>query len=289
MLIKEKVLISAFEECLEILIKCYPEQEARQITSWVFEEVTGMQRHLFRLQNRSFTEDELHQLNKIIQRLQLFEPIQQVLGHAYFRRLKLQVNKYTLIPRPETEELVGYVLRQAKLITAPVRIIDIGTGSGCIAISIKDEMPEAMVYALDISAEALQVARANALNCATMVNFVLGDFLEANTLAKLPQVDIIVSNPPYITKSEETMLDKHVRDYEPAQALFVPDDDPLLYYKQLTTYALLMPRVWLFSEVHENYAQQTAALFTNKGGKQTQIFIDMQGKARMVASFFEKS
>lgn len=287
MLIQEKELKAALESCKQLLLNLYEEREAQLICSWIMEEITGVKQHLFRMENRQLSESERMVLNEMMGRLLHHEPVQYVLGYAHFRKFKLHVNANTLIPRPETEELVGHVLQHLQTSSLPLRVIDIGTGSGCIAISIKDEMPRTAVFALDVSQPALHLARNNAVSCGTDINFICCDFLMENEMLQLPQVDVIVSNPPYITKAEEQLLDKHVSKFEPSQALFVPDHDPLLYYRQLAAYASRQKAVWLFTEVHENHAQQTAALYNKAGAKQTQVLSDLQGKERIVKCLFD--
>lgn len=279
--------MAALESCKQLLLTLYEERETQLICSWILEEITGVKQHLFRMDNRQLIESERMVLNEMMGRLLQHEPVQYVLGYAHFRKFKLHVNAHTLIPRPETEELVGHVLQHLQTSSLPLRVIDIGTGSGCIAISIKDEMPRTAVFALDVSQPALHLAQNNAVSYGTDINFICCDFLAEDVMLQLPQVDVIVSNPPYITKAKEQLLDKHVSKFEPAQALFVPNHDPLLYYRQLAAYAYRQKTVWLFTEVHENYAQQTAALYNKAGAKQTQVLSDLQGKERIVKCLFD--
>ncbi len=288
MLIYEKSIDACFRACIHYLEGIYGSPEADAMAGWLFEDLFHIKRAMLRLQERNLTTAELRKLNKQLRRLLAHEPIQQVLGYAFFRTLKLKVNRYTLIPRPETEELVGHALELSSSFSKPPVMIDIGTGSGCIAIALKHEMPKASVFALDVSKRALQVARTNAAIYFADVHFINGNFLSGKVMESLPMVDIIVSNPPYITKTEWKDLDIHVRDFEPLKALIVPDDDALIYYKKLAEYARKQNEVWLFAEVHETYAAATATLMEHMGGMHTVLINDMQQKPRIVKTFFRK-
>ncbi len=288
MLIYEKTIDACFRACSLSLQGIYGSSEADEMAGWLFEDLFHIKRAMIRLQQRNLTAAELNKLNKQLRRLLAHEPIQQVLGYSFFRTLKLHVNRHTLIPRPETEELVGHALELSCSFSKPPVMIDIGTGSGCIAIALKHEMSKASVFALDVSKRALQVARTNADKYRADVHFINGNFLSGKVMESLPMVDIIVSNPPYITMTEWKDLDLHVRDFEPVKALIVPDDDALIYYKQLASYARIQKQVWLLAEVHETYADATANLMEQMGGMNTVLINDMQRKPRIVKTFFRK-
>ena len=226
----------------------------------------------------SFETEE--QLLKILERLKQAEPVQYVLGYAWFCGLRFKVNKYVLIPRPETEELVDWIVKQNK-IQSP-HILDIGTGSGCIAIALAKQIPEATVVAKDISKDALNTATQNAL-----INNVDVKFLEADILNQHSneiKYDIIVSNPPYVLQSESETMCRHVLQYEPATALFVPDDDALIFYKAILKYAgiHLKPGGKLFFEINPFKAEEITALLKSSNFIELSIKKDLQGRDRMV-------
>ncbi len=226
----------------------------------------------------SFETEE--QLLKILERLKQAEPVQYVLGYAWFCGLRFKVNKYVLIPRPETEELVDWIVKQNK-IQSP-HILDIGTGSGCIAIALAKQIPEATVVAKDISKDALNTATQNAL-----INNVDVKFLEADILNQHSneiKYDVIVSNPPYVLQSESEAMSRHVLEHEPATALFVPDEDALIFYKAIVKYAgiHLKPGGKLFFEINPFKAEEITALLKSSNFIELSIKKDLQGRDRMV-------
>jgi release factor glutamine methyltransferase len=201
--------------------------------------------------------------------------------------MKLTVNEHVLIPRPETEELVQLVLDQAMFDNTTPSILDIGTGSGCIAIAIKKNMPAARVTAIDVSMHALDIAKGNAAAQQTDIDFLAVDFLDEKRWNHLPKFDYIVSNPPYIPLNEKDKLDINVTAFEPHQALFVPDNLPLLFYEKIAVFGNthLNSHGTIFMETHEDFAKETAALFT-KDYKNVSIKKDLFGKERMVTASF---
>lgn len=226
---------------------------------------------------------------KIAERLLSGEPVQYVLGEAWFRDLRLKVDKRVLIPRPETEELVEWIIQDGVRSSSSTSdedvgplILDIGTGSGCIALALKKELPDAEVFGIDISYKALDVASANAEHLGLEVRWLEMDVIK--DWGWLPPSDIIVSNPPYVLRSEEASLADNVRKFEPRQALFVPDDDPLLFYDTLAVMAseLLQPGGRIYVETHADMAQRVAELFRNEGLTDIVIRKDLSGKDRMV-------
>jgi len=234
---------------------------------------------------------QLSQLQEIVDRINRHEPVQYVLGEAQFFGRRFFVNRSVLIPRPETEELVALVINHLsqKAIAQPA-ILDIGTGSGCIPVTLYSEIPAAKVYATDISADALDVAKANAGNLNAQVTF-----LKHNILAEqLPftSLDIIVSNPPYITEKEIANMHPNVVKYEPHVALFVPDNDPLKFYRSIAAKAFtaLKSGGLLAVEINEAFGQETAELFKAEGFSDVKIVADLSGKDRVVtATKTEKS
>jgi release factor glutamine methyltransferase len=235
-------------------------------------------------------------LDDIIKRLKSDEPIQYITGISWFMDLKISVNPSVLIPRPETEELVDYTIKKLQDIS-PLRgegvenkntnILDIGTGSGCIPLAIKKNLPGSEVFGLDISADALQVARHNGQNLGLNVNWIQGDILAENVLSPELMFDAIISNPPYITIEERKIMEASVLKYEPDVALFIGNDDPLQFYKAIIPFAkkYLSQHGFIALECNENFSKEVAKLYKQKIG-QSDIITDMQGKDRFVFSAF---
>ena len=220
------------------------------------------------------------------------KPIQYIIGSTEFYGLPFTVNKNTLIPRPETEELVNWIVKDAqKTNLQPTTILDIGTGSGCIAISLAKNLPSAEVYAIDISEKALQVAKQNAKQNGVTVHFIEADILSSDTnlnTTKDLRFDIIVSNPPYIRNLEKVEIKKNVLDYEPHTALFVNDENPLIFYKAIADFAKknLKKEGKLYLEINQYLGKETTALFQNKGFKSIELRKDLFGNDRMLKASF---
>lgn len=224
---------------------------------------------------------EEQRLNDYIERLNQSEPIQYVLGETEFYGYRFEVNPSVLIPRPETEELVHLILSENKN-ESSLSILDIGTGSGCIAVSLKKEIPHAAVSALDVSEKALATAKKNAdLNNAEIF-FIHKDVLSTGT--ELPRTTIVVSNPPYVTKSEKALMKQNVLAHEPFLALFVEDHDPLLFYRAIAQKAKysLFPKGKIYFEINEQFGKETAAMLEDTGFGNVKILKDLQGKDRIV-------
>ncbi len=227
---------------------------------------------------------QVNSFTKALKRLLKNEPIQYILGETQFLSLKLKVNPHVLIPRPETEEIVDIVLSELKRAyeNKKPKILDIGTGSGAIAISLAHYLPQAEVYALDISTKALEIARINAENNKVKVNFIEKDILSQDSLSQ--KYDIIISNPPYVRQSEEKLMQDNVLKYEPGQALFVSDENPLLFYKKIGALAheYLCPMGYLYFEINEFLAKDTKTLLKSIGFQAIKVYKDFRGKDRMV-------
>ena len=255
--------------------------EAETIASMVFESVAGISpSSLAREPQQLIDAAKQLKLGEYLSRLKLHEPVQYVLGEAWFYNMKLKVSPAVLIPRPETEELVEAVVKH--LSDKPgSSVLDIGTGSGCIAIAIKKKRPDAIVTGLDISSDALSVAKGNAASQSVPINFLITDFLDEQSWANLEKADVIVSNPPYIPEGELHMLDKNVTAFEPHQALFIADKNPVLFYEKIRNFAKshLKKDGKIFLEIHESFARETAGLFEPEA---TTILKDMQGKERII-------
>ncbi len=281
------------------LIPIYEEREASLIASMVMENVTGLTR-VDRLakKDQPLVVQQLHHLTEIAQKLGQHEPIQYVLGECFFHGLKLYVNNHVLIPRPETEELVEWIINDVKVSgknvfqrkegeadeTTQLKILDVGTGSGCIALALKKTMPKAEVWGCDVSEEALNVARRNGAQLNIRVDFQGINFLDESQQRSLPTVDIIVSNPPYIPEKDKATMRPNVLAHEPHTALFVADDAALIFYKALALFGhkRLYENGFIYVEISENAGKATARIFEDAGYQHVEIKQDMQGKDRMV-------
>ncbi|MDZ4750879.1 MAG: peptide chain release factor N(5)-glutamine methyltransferase [Flavobacteriales bacterium] len=262
------------------LIPIYGEREAFQISIMIFQHVMNWSKtDLIMKKNDRLTESEILKLHFPTKEIAAGKPVQYVLGSAYFCGFDFEVNENVLIPRPETEELVRWVVLENTIIN-PI-VLDFGTGSGCIAISLKKMIPQAAVKGVELSEEALNVAKRNAIKLNCEVEFVQSDMRQF--LFECP-ADIIVSNPPYIGISESSEMNSNVVNHEPHIALFVPDEDPLLYYKVLHGLALknLKSGGMIALECHEVYAGAVRDMFLSSGFSNVQLREDMQGKPRMV-------
>lgn len=235
------------------------------------------------------TEEQAESISKILVELKTGKPIQYVLGHTEFYGLPFKVNPSVLIPRPETEELVEWIISSVgSSKSAAGRILDIGTGSGCIAIALKKNLPEFDVSAVDVSQQALQIAKENAdLNNAN-INFFRDDILSPKSEIVNRKSKIIVSNPPYVTIHDKIQMHQNVIDFEPHTALFVPENDPLIFYKAIADFASenLEPGGLLFFEINESYGEQIVELLNYKSFKNIELKNDMSGRDRMIKAFF---
>lgn len=264
----------------------YSEGEAGQITDWVMENLTGSkkaERMLYK--NADITSKEEVLLRQYTERLLQHEPVQYILNESWFCGLRFYVDKNVLVPRPETEELVEWVVSNCKFPVDQLRILDIGSGSGCISVSLKRRIRRAEVWGCDVSDAALAVAKKNAESLGTDVNFVQLDFLDSTTWQALPSFDIIISNPPYIPAKDKKDMQPNVLLHEPATALFVPDNDPLVFYKAIAEFGKthLNKAGSVFTEIHESLGERTLEIFKSAGYK-SELKKDMQQKDRMIRS-----
>lgn len=279
-----------FNEARTVLTKelknVYDTDELKNIIDLVIEFVTNLPRiEQVKDKKNYLTCEQLDSIDTITERLKRNEPVQYVLGQAWFAGMKFKVNKNVLIPRPETEELVDWITKESqKLKIKNQNILDVGTGSGCIPITIKKKLPQATVSAIDVCSEALFTATENAIELNTEVNFLLLDFLDEEKWKELGQYDVIVSNPPYVKQSEVNTIHERVKEFEPHLALFVPDDDALIFYKKLAAFAIghLKPGGNLFVEINEALGKDVADLFSEKGLSSIEVRKDMQAKDRIV-------
>ena len=269
----------------ETLSPLYPPGELRSMIHLIMTAVchlTSPQQILCK--DRKITEKEKNQITAIVERLKNHEPIQYILCETQFYSLPIQVNPSVLIPRPETEELVDLILTSTQ--DKSLQIIDIGTGSGCIAIALAKHLPSAQVFATDISDPALQTAVTNAKLNHTAIQFIQSDILDTpSAIAQIPGMfHLIVNNPPYITNQEKETMEPNVLNYEPHQALFVPDNDPLLYYKAIARFARrkLAPEGLIYLEINPLYDLQICRVLHESGFLRTEIIRDLSGKNRMI-------
>lgn len=264
------------------LKELYPPREANTIATYIFED-------LFQpidgpAAQRYWTEEEQTVFERVIRELREFRPWQYVVGSTQFYGLPFYVDEQVLIPRPETEELVHFIIKRHE--DQPVDILDVGTGSGCIGVTLKKNLPAAIVTLLDVSKGAVEIAKKNAAANAVEVLGLQLDILNPKHTAVLPKYDIIVSNPPYIPPSDKPQMRENVLQHEPHLALFVTNGDPLQFYKVLASLGKekLYENGWLYVEIHEKFGPEVVSCFQQEGYKNCQIFQDMYGKNRIVAA-----
>ena len=282
--------VGAFiEQAKQELQHLYDESELQHVVFLMLEEVLGFSRTDLQLRSREeLDEKSIERLDDFVRQLKAGRPLQYVLGYAWFSGMKFIVNENVLIPRPETEELVEWILSPVTELTTTNLILDIGAGSGCIAISIKKALPAAAVHAIDISEAALLVAKQNAETNAAVVNFFKGDILSTdfqNTVEE--KFDVIVSNPPYVRKSEMNSMASQVKDHEPHTALFVEDEDPLIFYSAIADFAKthLKEGGQLFFEINATLGTEVRNLLLKKGFLNVELKKDISGSDRMVRAF----
>jgi release factor glutamine methyltransferase len=302
-------LAEAEKNFISQLAPLYDKEEAKELAFYVFHQLSGISKSDFFLKrdHRISDKDESSSI-LVLEELKTGKPVQYIFGETVFYGLPLKVNPSVLIPRPETEELVEWVLKEVggrktedgrrktegrsrrsevggQNPKSKIRnILDIGTGSGCIAIALKRHLPEAKVYGLDISPDALEIVRQNALLNNTRIEFLNADILKNTNPLPNIKFSIIVSNPPYITSAEKQQMHINTIKYEPHSALFVPDKDPLIFYKHIIDFARihLLAGGLLFFEINENLGAQITDLLDQKGFSDIALRQDMQGKDRMI-------
>lgn len=280
---EERTVKEAYEFTVEALLPLYGDREAGSIAAILFEELFGWNKMERVLSGGTpFENTNTTILEEAIKKMRTGVPVQYVLGYEWFSGMKFFVNEHVLIPRQETEELCALILKENKLPNP--KILDIGTGSGCIAISLAAALPKAEVHGIDISRGALDVAKKNNILCGSRVKFSQQDVFEEKIPEALSGYNIIVSNPPYITESEKDSLHKNVVENEPHLALFVADNDPLLYYKRIAILSKNIAKdgATLCFEINEKYGNEVAAIMENYGYKKVMVFKDLNGKDRIV-------
>jgi release factor glutamine methyltransferase len=269
-----------FRESIRHLIASYENHEASSITRLLFEELELDYLKVFSNPDMEIHPDKYRKLKLFLEKLERNTPVQYVLGYSWFYDRKFRVDPGCLIPRQETEELVSIILKEKKAFPF---ILDIGTGSGCIAITIKAEIPESEVWAMDKYSEALKNARANAELQNLDINFLEDDILIPNHKLYPEEFDLIVSNPPYVRESEKDQMHANVIDNEPGEALFVEDSDPLIFYRAIRdfcTFKLKRGGI-LYLEINEKLGDETASLFVGEF-EDTRIVKDLSGKNRFI-------
>lgn len=288
----------------------YPKEEIDSFFYSCIEHYLNLERFILAIQpGITLNKDEEQPLFEALSELKLEKPLQYILGTAHFMDLELHVDENVLIPRPETEELVQWILDDARsqmsevrnqkgeefkldaersrsVISTPLndhslRVLDIGTGSGCIAIVLAKQLPDAKIYALDVSEGALKVAQKNAASNGVDVTFLHDDILNSNIELNF---DIIVSNPPYVRELEKDEIQKNVKNYEPGTALFVPDEDPLVFYRAIISFAEkhLSEKGKLYFEINQYLGEETKALFNHLNFSEIELRKDMFGNYRML-------
>lgn len=282
------LLADFIRQATRTLEDIYPSPEARGMVLMLCEDRLGVKNYTHIVQpDYAIAEDRLEELSADLERLRRSEPLQYVLGHTEFCGREFTVASGVLIPRPETELLVMEVVRHALDLRRPARVLDLCTGSGCIAWTAALDVPDSDVVAVDISEDALRIARSQFGQDGPC--FVKADVLDLNQSFCEGSFDIIVSNPPYIKESEKAAMRSNVLDYEPELALFVPDDDALVFYRAVAAWALrlLRPGGYGIVEINETLGAETEALFRSSGLVNTRQIPDLSGKIRFVE--FEKA
>lgn len=259
-----------------------PDDEINSISQAILERVTKQSlAKLLLYPERPLTRQQENEVEKIVHRLKKNEPLQYIFGETSFYGLKFNIDKRALIPRPETAELVEWVLNDNKT-NVSKSILDIGTGSGCIAVTLAKKLPKSYVSAFDISGDALSLAKENAQCNNVQIDFEQMDIIHPQTISK--KWDIIVSNPPYITEHEKDGMAANVLDYEPHQALFVSNNDPLIFYRSIAVFAKqhLKHSGQLFFEINRSFGKKTVDMLADTGFTQVELKQDISGNDRMI-------
>ncbi|SHI97259.1 release factor glutamine methyltransferase [Mesonia phycicola] len=276
----------------EKLLSLFPETEVESFFYLLTEAYLEKTRIQLALEpDFEINSEQLQQFEKALQRLFQQEPIQYILEETEFFGYPFQVNQYTLIPRPETEELVAWIIedvaaRKQETNTAKISILDIGTGSGCIPISLAKELPQAKVSSIDVSKEALQIAQNNSALNQVEVKFIQQDILQAESLPE--KYEVIVSNPPYVRELEKEQMHQNVLDFEPELALFVEDNNPLIFYRKIARLAknALTKNGVLYFEINEYLPEEMVSLLEEIGYQHIELKKDIFGKFRMCKASF---
>ena len=269
------------------LVTLYPHEEAQALARWIWEDILFVDKHShFVKKERVLTPEEIGQVDQCVERLLQGEPIQHIVGYGYFYGRKFSVSPHVLIPRQETEELMVWI-RDKHLGSSALRVLDIGTGTGCIPISLDLEWRErgqaATLMGMDISPPALEIAQKNASELGASVRWIHQDIFQGQ-MDQFGDLDILISNPPYIPEQEKETLFFNVRDRDPDLALFVPQDDPLLFYSQIAQLGLtwLKPGGSLYVEVHSDFGEAVKTLLNSLGYTSVVLKKDLNQRDRMI-------
>lgn len=284
MKIRDNTIRSAANYFSKELSNLYAEPELQQLLHLTFLHYFGCSKIDFITNDKKLlSESELLKIIYTIKGLKKNKPLAYILGEWEFYGISLKVNEHTLIPRPETEELVQLIINENNHQKA-IKILDIGTGSGCIALALKKHLPKATVSAWDISEEALKIATENAVKNNLAISFNQIDILKYTTTSSSEKYDVIVSNPPYISENEKSLMQENVLNYEPHLALFVENNNPLLFYNAIADFALkhLTTTGKLYFEINEKYGKEVKELIFAKGFCNSEIVEDINGKERMI-------
>jgi release factor glutamine methyltransferase len=269
---------------LASMTEIYDEREASAICSLVLERLTGMSRGVQLMHKTdSLTRIQVVDFDQYLEDLQKGRPVQYVLGEAWFGGWSFYVDENVLVPRPETEELAEWLLLDYSNHQSTLTILDIGTGSGCIPIYLKNKRNDFKITAIDISHSALEIAKKNAEKNKTSVDFFQLDIRDKQDQEKINRVDVIISNPPYIPERQRASLEPHVRDFEPGLALFVPDEDPIVFYKIISAFAKrkLNEGGAIFLEIHHDFAPMITDWY-QENGYAVELKKDFSGNNRMI-------
>lgn len=283
----EFTLQSYYNHAVQTLCEIYPSSEAHAIINWVYEDLFTIRKPQIAFLNRELTLSETDQLNQILNRLKSYEPIQYVLGYTYFLGHRIRVNNNVLIPRSETEELTELVIKHIQSNPETVyNVLDIGTGSGCIPIAIQKACKNARVFAIDISQEAINTANENALHARADIQFRCANFLKEPKVFGDMSFDFIVSNPPYISQKEQNTMEQNVVQFEPHLALFVPDNDALIFYRHIAEFAQtnMAPNGQLFFEINQQLGKETVSLLHDSGIKHVELIKDINNNDRFIVA-----
>jgi len=267
------------------LINYYPKNELLSFTKIIFENVFHMSSvDVIMNENLILSDKEINKLQNIIKRLRNFEPIQYIIGYTEFYNLKFKLTTDVLIPRPETEELVDLIISENNN-KKSLQILDIGTGSGCIAVSLAKNLFNADIIAMDISEVALNTAKSNASTNKAKVSFIQQDILDFKSINNIGKFDIIASNPPYVLNSEKEYMEKNVLNFEPKLALFVEDDNPILFYKAIAKFAKqnLNKKGKLYFEINNKFGKEIKKFLESLEFKNINIIKDINKKDRIIS------
>ena len=279
-------LLSFKQKLYATLESHYPTSEIDSFFKIILEDVLNLSKIDFALEpNKIVSDDKNIKIDEIISRLTEHQPIQHLIGFTEFMDLKIMVNEHVLIPRPETEELIRWILNDYSM--APnLDILDIGTGSGCIPIALSKNLNNVNVSSIDVSIKAIETAKKNAEINKVNINFIHQDILTTNQLSQ--QYDVIVSNPPYVRNLEKAEMQKNVLEFEPHLALFVEDNNPLIFYKKIAELAIsaLKPKGALYYEINQYLGKETIELLKQIGFKNIELKKDMFGNDRMIKATF---